>query len=191
VAIILALEKLFDDVVTRFAAEGNVTLAMANTFGWKEPWTQLVPTQRIQWTPGDEQGNTGDVGAAKWPGDNPRSIGTMFELFTVRITASDVALAADIQNDRKQWKAARLLFDEWYRAIYLASFGTFSIKRSRWLTERREGRYGVTIIVVATIEAKLPDRESGTPAPIDTAADITVLTLDVTDPTVRVEPDPP
>jgi hypothetical protein len=167
VADTLALEKLFDDVVARFTAEG---VAVPNTFGWREP-PRHGPTSRICWVPGDPTGSAGEDAPPKYPGRNPRPLATLRELFTVYITGADLTPNLK-ESERAQWKATRLLYDVWRRAVYLAAYGTMTIREVRWAVDHNERRYGATLIVVSSLEAMIPDTEQ-TSAPIDTAAHIT------------------
>ena len=68
-------------------------------------------------------GNVGALGAPKYTGQVPnRQLATLEELCTVEITAVDLS---DHTDERKQYQAARELFDAWYRAVYLAAVGSF------------------------------------------------------------------
>jgi hypothetical protein len=169
----LALENLFDAVVARFAAEGTVVLSV---FGWRTPAEQTV-TARVAWVPGDLAGNLGEVGGAKQPGRNPRPIATLFELFTCTISAFDASAPND---ERLQYKATRLLFDAWLRAVYLAARGTFKLKSQNWIIDKTQRRHGTALQVVCAIEAMVPDEAFGV-APADTRAVITVEELDVSE----------
>lgn len=182
--VVLALETLYDAVRARMDAD---TLALDPTatpvpqpFGWREP-PKRTGTMRIVWVPGDdESGDIGELGPARNPGRNPRSLGTLRELFTVYIEAADQAAP---ENERKQYTATRLLFDAWLRAVHLAAHGTFAIESASWVNDKATRRYGATLRVLATIEAMVPDAPLEI-APVDTRASIAVSELDVTE-TVR------
>lgn len=187
----LALEYLYDAVVTRFAAEST---AAANHFGWREPPRQLGTSggrgDRIVWTPGDPNGSVGTVQAAREPGHTPdRSIATLAELFTVEITATDTSA---LKDERKQYAACRLLFDAWWRAVYRSSArGLVSVQSAKWLGgvgESPDRRHGATIQAVCTILAKIPDTPL-TPAPADTDAKIASKLLDTSE-TLDIEAPP-
>jgi hypothetical protein len=175
-AIILALPKLFDDVVARFAAEGTV---VPNLFGWRTPPQKLVTSSRICWVPGDDSGALGELLPARHPGGNPRSLATLGELFTVWIVTSDPD-AAKRENERAQYQSARELFDAWWRAVYLAAHGTVRVESASWVPEKKERRFGAAILVVGVIEAMVPDEEHDS-APVDTKAVIDVTELNVTE----------
>lgn len=168
---ILAVERLYDAVAARFVAEGT---GAVNVFGWRTP-AQHALGNRVAWAPGDPTGNAGATGPAKQPGRNPRSLGTLHELFTVTITGADMTAPDD---ERAQYKAARLLRDAWFRAVYLAAHGTFAIKSERWLTEQLERRRGAALQIVCELQAMIPD-VARTGAPADVAAAIDVELADV------------
>lgn len=171
---ILALERLYNEVTARFKLEGTDAV---NLFGWKTPAQKLVTGNRITWVPGDPSGQIGDLAAPKQPGRVPRSLGTLNELFTCEITAVD---RTALENELAQYKAARLLFDAWYRAVYLAARGTFVVKRNEWLIDKKERRFGATIRVVTIIEGMIPDDAVTLVAPPFTG-EIDVTELDVTE----------
>lgn len=181
--ITLALEKLYGDVRTRFAVE-QPTVDVA--FGWKEP-----PRQRaracVVFTPGDPSGTTGEIGGGKYPGRNPRPLATLYELFTVTIRDND---PAHLTDELAQYKAARLIFDAWYRAVYLSAYGTFKVLSSKWLTAvGAEHRRGAGLEIVCAIEAMIPDAIIET-APVDTIAGIVPsLYQTPTDPTPSDDPE--
>jgi hypothetical protein len=183
---ILALEKLYTDIKARFTAEGNAALADATTFGWREPPKQGGAITRIQFVPGNPNSDLGEVGPARYPGRNPRPLGNLHELVTVYLTAAD---QTDLTNELLQYKATRLLFDTWFRAVYLAAHGTFEIKSAEWLVDKKQRGYGASIRVVMTIDAMIPDSIDSY-APVDTEAHITTTELDVSDPVVVVLPVP-
>lgn len=159
----LALEALYNAVVTRFAEE---LPAVEHTFGWREPNRQQGGTSRVVWRPGDEAGGVGEVGPARNPGRNPRPLATLHEAVTLYIQGCDLT-APD--NELAQWKATRLLFDAVVRAIYLAAHGTYEIKSVNWAERYNERRFGATIILNLAVESMIPD-SAQMPAPVDTSA---------------------
>lgn len=171
---VLAVEFLFDAVVSRFAsdaaAEDPPGIPPTQTFGWREPAKRGDVKPRIVWVPGDDL--TGDIGApapARNPGGNPRPLATVHELVTVYIEGAD---DSDPEKERAQYRATRLLFDAWLRAVYLAARGMFALRSHRWLIDRSTRRFGTAIRVVLSIEAAVPDRPYET-APVDTDALVT------------------
>lgn len=173
---VLALEKLYDDVLALFAAEG--TFNVEQPFGWRRPAEQSATAARIAWVPGDPSGNAGVVGPAKYPGRNPRSLATLKERFYVTISAWD---PAEPENERLQYRITRLLRDGWHRAVYLVAHGTFTIESETWIQVRNERRLGSALRVVCTIEAMVPD-EAAEAMPIEgSKAVIDVSDQDVTE----------
>lgn len=167
-AIILSLEKLFDDVGARFVSEAT---AVTQDFGWRRPAQQLTQPSHINWIPGDdESGDFGKMQGPKFPGRNPRPLWTPRELFTCYLQGYDASAASD---ERAQWRAARLVYDHWARAIYLASYGMIEIDSARWKIDKKEARFGATLRVVGAILGMTPDTELPV-APADTHAHITL-----------------
>lgn len=181
----LALEVLYDKVVARFAAEGPYYNAapVPQPFGWRFVAQQHVGP-RIVWVPGDPRGAIGDMGPARNPGGLPRSLGTLFEQFHVIISSQD---PEQPENERLQYRTTRLLHDYWYRAVYHAAHGTFEIDTYEWNVDKLERRFGTAMVIVCTLQAKIPDVAPGGPtdggpfAPADTAAVIDDSLLDVTE----------
>jgi hypothetical protein len=172
-ATVLALEKLYTDVIARFAADGD---SIPVRFGWREPAAHGDPPTHIEIVPGDDE--SGDFGAMqppKYPGRNPRPLWTPRELFTVYVSGFD---ATAPENEFAQWKATRLVFDKFARAIYLAAYGTVSFDRTRYITKKTQRRFGVTMRIVGAILAMTPD-SANTGAPADVKARVTATELDV------------
>lgn len=172
----LALENLFNAVVSRFATEGTF---VPNFFGRRQvdQSARSNPGDRIVWYPGDPRGKLGEYGPAKQPGRNPRSLATLAEMFTVEITAADQSA---LTNDLAQYKACRLLLDTWKRAVYLAARGTYSVIDSEWVITKKEAQHGATVRLVLAIDAMVPDEERPT-APVDTVAVVATSALDNTE----------
>lgn len=170
----LALEKLYNDVVARFVAEGTIC---DSPFGWRAPAQQQTTLARIAWVPGNPSGGAGKDAPARNPGRNPRSIGTFLELFTVYISASDPTAA---ENELAQYKATRLLRDAWHRAVYLAAHGTFTIESEDWITGKNERRFGAAMRLVCSIQSMIPDTALQS-VPVDTSAVIGLAELNVTE----------
>lgn len=200
-ATILALEKLYTDCVARFGSEGTfgntptplAAAQAANPFGWRETARQGGGVNRIVWVPGDDaQGNLGPLLPPRYPGrvDPGRPLGTLDELFTCYISAADVSVPQT--NELAQWKATRLLYDAWYRAVYLAAHGTFHLHAHSYVVSTKAGpkaerRFGATIRVVGAIQAMIPDAVPTLAVP-PLEADITPHELDVTDPVEVITP---
>lgn len=184
---VLALERLYDAVVARFAAEGPYNVAQP--FGWRFVAQQHMGP-RIVWVPGSPVGQIGRVGPPRNPGGIPRSLGTLYENFYVIISSQDPEAP---ENERLQYRITRLLHDYWYRAVYHAAHGTYELQLEEWQTDKLERRFGTALLVVGTIQAALldvapGDELGGGVAPADTAAVIDDSLLDVTE-TINVAPD--
>lgn len=151
----LALEQLFKDVVQRFEDDETV---VPNVFGWRESAHRGGQQNRICWVPGDPSGAAGEVTSARQPGRNPRPIGTLEELFTVYIEGRDI-VNMDLEHELAQYKAARLIFDAWFRAVYLSAAGRnlVQVKSAAWMVDRTARRHGATLRVVCTVQAMIPD----------------------------------
>lgn len=153
---VLALEYLYDAVDARFTLEGY---SCARSFGWREPEKHKTTTRRIVWVPGDPSDAVGSISGARFPGRNPRPIGTLDELFTVYIGAAD---PTDPENERAAYHETRLAFDAWWRAVYLAAHGTVEVVSAKWNNATKERRYGAELIVVCSIQAMIPDVPAST-----------------------------
>lgn len=197
-SIILALEKLHDDVANVLMLDGTfgdvaplppLTSSLswrAQPFGWREPGRQREAAT-IVWVPGDDKGgNLGELDAPKYPGrlDPGRPLGTLVELFTVYVSAFD---ETDPENERAQYHAARLLYDAWWRAVYLSAHGTVRVVSQGWVVgspaPRAERRHGAAIRVVGAIQAMIPD---ATPAVVQPPLEADITTS--LDPTPTSDP---
>lgn len=163
-----------------------VTVATSKTtpptqvFGWRER-AKRTGKLRIVWIPGND-GDVGELGSARQPGRNARSLATLGELFVVDIEAQDPASPED---ERAQYIAARLLFDAWFRAAYHAGRDNLTIKSVKWVDGKNERRFGATLRVVGAIQAMVPDAPYAV-APVDTTGSLAVTELDVTEETASV-----
>lgn len=162
----LALEKLYADVVARFAAEST---AVPNTFGWREPKHRGGQQNRICWVPGDPSGAVGEVASARSPGGNPRSIGTLAEMFTLYVEGRDTTAP---ENELAQYKAVRLIFDAWFRAAYLSVRNLLHVKSMAWMVDRTTRRHGATLRAVCTVQAMIPDTAYDAAEDVDAEVDM-------------------
>ncbi len=178
-SIVLAVPRAYDAVVERFATEGT---ACDFAFGWRENMRQVPSSRRIVWQPGDPSGAVGDVGAARFPGRNPRPLGTLDELVTIYVEARD---DSNPENERAQYQAARELFDALVRALYLAARGNYTIASSKWDNSKNLRRRGAMLVVVVVFASMIPDAPLET-APTDTVAAIKP-SLDTVDDDVGTE----
>lgn len=168
---VLALPLLFDAVVARFAAESTVCV---QSFGWLEQPRLATVTSRITWMPGDVGGKLGAIESARQPGRNPRPLATVIELCTVDVFAFDPTQPT---VELAQYTAARLLFDAWYRAVYLAARGTFALQSTEWVRPKSGRPHGACIRAVLALDAMIPDVEYAT-ASVDADIDLVVSLLD-------------
>jgi hypothetical protein len=179
VADVLGLERLIDAVTAELGNAERYPYAagIQPEFGFKQPPQQKGP-RRIVWVPGNESGDAGQVAPPRYPGQIPnRPIANLRDYVTVTLTAFD---AAAPENQRAQWKAARLLFDDWWRAVYRVAYGTFAIESVRWIKPPTERAHGASLRVVCLIESVVPDADS-TSASADTKASITTTELGVSE----------
>lgn len=176
---ILAVPRLFDLVVARFASEAAAsdppTEPPAQSFGWREPPKKTTSAPRITWVPGDD--SSGDAGAilpARQVNRNPRPLATLAELVTVYIEASDLTAPED---ERAQYQVTRELYDAWFRAVHLAARGSYEIRSQRWVNDKTVRRHGAALRVLLAVEAMVPDAPY-TAAPPPLSAVIEVKELD-------------
>lgn len=181
--VVLALPLLFDAVVARFKADKT---CVDQSFGWREPQKHKTSRSRIAWVPGDVSGSLGSIDPARKSGDiaEQRSLATLRELFTVHVEADEPQFA---ENERTQYRATRLLFDAWLRAVYLAAHGTFQVVSADWNIEKSERRHGTEIVCVCWIEAVIPDQPFVL-APSDAEAEIVTSLEDVDETTTTATP---
>lgn len=163
----LALPKLFDDVG---ALMHDVGYTVPHVFGWRER-DKRSGKRRIVWEPGDN-GNGGTIGPARQPGRNPRSVATLFELFTVWIEAQE---SSTPENERAQYQATRELYDAWYLAAESASKNFRQISLA-WVIDKTDRRFGATLKVVGSIEAAITAACDDV-AHADTIARVTAIEL--------------
>lgn len=175
-AVVLALPRLFDAVVARFTAEST---AVANVFGWRAPDQKETRGPRVAWVPGDDGGALGELVQPKKQAllEQGRPLANLEELFHVVIVSADTTAP---ENERAQYQALRELFDAWWRAVHLAAHGTVRIVSAEWVIDRKVRRHGAAIVVTCSIDAVIPDAPYEK-APVDTAAEIDVEELDVTE----------
>lgn len=179
-----AIGFLFDAVQARFDLDCT---EVEMVFGWRRPAQYKKTDNRIVWTPGDEGGSLGQITPAiSRAGEESlrRSLGTLNELVTVRIESLDPQFPED---ERAQYRAARCLYDAWYRAVYLAVHGNFEILSSDWDNSKLERRHGLALIVIVSVGALLPDAPF-TLAPVDTEGDITTELDDVSEKSLEPAP---
>lgn len=190
----LGLVWLFEEVSARLAADGT---PVTSQFGWRIP-AQHPYGNRIAWVPGDPTGVLGQLAPPRNPGQTPRSLATLNEVFTVIINGQD---PADPENEIKQYEICRYLHDAWFRAVYQVAYGISAIRAEQWITDKLERRHGAALRVVCELQTVIPDTPfpDQVPPPVveyppdgdpRLAADLTVTELDV-DELIHVTGDDP
>lgn len=183
------VSALFRAVEARFIAEetpGEVV------FGWREPDKQRTAPRAVIFVPGDTSGGLGAIGNPRQVGGNPRNLFLIDEAVTVLLVARDNDAPED---ELAQYTAARLLLDDFLRAVYLAAHGRFAIKRSSWIqlpTSPNQRRRGAAIELLLTVQGIVPDvAHPYVSATTDPAATISaqVSELDVST-TIEIEATP-
>jgi hypothetical protein len=166
VASVLAVDLLWDGIQAQFAEDADPDPSpIAFSFGWKEPAKQINQgvggANRIVCVPGDPGRRFASDLPVRNPGRDPRSLGTKGELVTFFIWAADTT---DLTSERKQYVAARLLYDAFFRAVYLVSHsdgdtgvGPVAFVDERWSLDKVERGFGAEIIAVCSVAAMVPD----------------------------------
>lgn len=168
-------EALFDAVREAFEADGIDSEQVEHVFGWREPPQHRLARCRIVWVPGDDQ--TEELGTVsdgiRKASANPRAIGQLQEFATVHLEAWE---SSEPENERLQYRAARALFDAWWRAVYRSPIGVVTLARVSYVNPKMERRYGVTIRALIEVQAPIPDIPLT--AVVDAGAEITDSLLD-------------
>jgi hypothetical protein len=162
---------LFKGVIDVFAEDG---FQCENAFGWTQPFkVPLAPgTRKISWVPGDEKGDAGKL-APPVHSEGDRALATFVEQFQVYCWAVDQTDPSELA----QYRAARNLYDLWFRALWHAAatvgtLGRFAVVSHTWETNKKVRAHGACLRVLCTVQAKVSD----TPylsAPLDLAAELT------------------
>ena len=169
----LGLTNLFDLVVARYTAE---SITVPHYFGWREPAKQR-DGNRIIWVPGDPSGKLGVAAPPKYPGQRQagKPLLNTLELFHCYIVGYD---KTDPSNERKQYFAARLLYDQLVRVMYQVAHGTFTMPDSTWVTDKKEFRAGATILLASSVQTVQPEEpQQGVPANTGLIAGVEMLDL--------------
>lgn len=174
------------DVAGKAASEGSTVLGIADRiddlgrvavtqvffdFGANKRTQQLNQgvgsAARVVMQPGDPAGDMGTITAGRQCGTfgTPRSLGTLAENFTLYVWAVDPAYPRDFV---KQFIAARELFDEVHSALYKytrasGAQGRPIFTKLKWVNSANpEQLWGQEIEAVGTLEAVLPESDTGT-----------------------------
>lgn len=153
-------------------ANADLTLRVTDldaVFGWREVHRQQCKPRRVVWVPGDPTGKAGKlIGATKAPisvatragvATTARNLADLDELFTVYLQAYD---PTDADNELRQYKETRLLFDALIGAIYRASHeghavGVVHVDDPIWSTNQTEQKHGGRLTVVGRVRSPIPD----------------------------------
>lgn len=148
---------LYRGVIAQFAAD---SLVCENGFGWREPTLnpKAPGVRKISWVPGDPVGDAGKWLPPVQVEGSPKSLATLEELLTVYIFAADVSDPTELG----QYTAVRKLYDQWFRAIYLAAYsvgtgGRFAAVKHTWDTTKKERVHGACLRVLCSAQAQIPD----------------------------------
>lgn len=167
----LAWVNLFEVVSAAFVADKVPAL---NLFGWRIP-AQHPKGNRIAWVPGDPSGVVGSLLPPRNPGGEPRSLGTLGEIFTIIINGQD---PCDPENEMRQYEIVRYLRDAWFRAVYHAAYGAFTVRSESWITTRLERRHGAALRLGVELQAAIPD-EAWPDTGVSNQVDVDQAVLDV------------
>jgi hypothetical protein len=162
---VLAVELLYDGIIAQLTDDFSPEpCPIVFGFGFREPAMQsegVGGANRIVFVPGDRGARFARDLPPRNPGRDPRSLGTKDEFVTVHIWAAD---ATDLTNERLQYRACRLLYDAFFRAVYLVSHsdgdvgvGPVSFVDESWDADHIERGYGYVIIAVLSVAAMVPD----------------------------------
>lgn len=185
-----ALPELVKRVRERLAADALAagTAAIPVEFGWEARYLSRSTTHRIVFVPGDD--SSGTLGATSGA-DSPyvglaRPLAALDEQWTCYLEAEDLSDESEVA----QYTAARMLYDAWYRAVYLARSENgripVTILSQRWIADRTHRDAGAALRVTGTVSAAILDTPT-TIAPVDTGAALTVAQLDVEE-TLTIDP---
>jgi hypothetical protein len=144
-------------------------------FGWRVVDHKIDETEnynRIYWSPGDNA-NAGTWGPARYPGQAPRSLGTLYEFCTVTICAYD-RTQPDVE--RAQYEATIVLAKQWLNAMHYASPSNITYVSQRWLDRQKLRSKGAALQIVWNIQTVVQDLVAE--AAVDTLA--TQAPIDVT-----------
>jgi len=162
---VIAGAYVYEQVKALFAARSSVRATLFK-FGWKEPDKKVegMVESKITWVPGDTGGKIGKLGMTKYPGEtnaSVRSIGSLSELFTVYVFAFD---RESPEDELAQYKKARLLWDDFYAALWRVGHGHFSIDDIVYSHKTLERKSGCEIRALISIICRLPDTFDATEA---------------------------
>ncbi len=162
---VFAIPLLYQDVQDQFTEDG---LTAKFSFGPRALATQINQgpgrANRVLFIPGDaKSGKAGSYGPARYPGGLPRHLATFKETLYVYCWGVDATDSATLNNELKQYEAARDLHDSVVRAIYLSP----NVKPRQmimtdptWVTAKLERKFGAEIMFTIEIEGAIVDEPS-------------------------------
>jgi hypothetical protein len=171
----LAIDLMFEDLVSNLAADGNTARVL---FGQRAlTATRSAPVEaqaRVVVVPGDEKGALGEYGPATKPrlgigASTPRTLGTLKEVFRVYVWAQDRSVADGHPDyERAQYRAARFLHDQVYRAIFNGRVGTVQAQMTKpqLVQGAVERKAGCELVFWVVLTVKIPD-DPGPPSDLD------------------------
>lgn len=169
------LTAMFDHCVAYFGAQGWPCI---QEFGWRvvdHKIDELANYNRIYWSPGD-QGSAGVWGSARYPGNVPRSLGTLYELCTVTICAYDITQP---EIERAQYEATMALAMRWLNAMHFGTPSNVAYQAQRWLDRQKVRSKGAALQIVWSIQTVVPELDGNAgvntyaiQAPIDVSLEV-------------------
>jgi hypothetical protein len=154
VTLTLGAGDVFTDDALAWLATGPAVVTEF-AFGWRAS-ANRSSAFRVVFTPGSD----GDLGELLPPlqlGGNPRSVADLGELFTVHLEARD---ATAPQDERKQYTAARLLFDAAWAYMRDAATALLELVDARWVggggTLGAQSQSGATIRLTCALRVPIP-----------------------------------
>lgn len=162
----LASDILFEDLVANLADDGNTAKVLFGARALTATRTAPVEAQaRVVVVPGDEKGALGEYGPMTKPrlgigALTPRTIGTFKEVFRIFVWAQDRTVAdGHTDYERAQYRAARFLHDQVYRAIFNSRVGTVQAQMTKPQVVQGtvERKAGCELMFWCVLTAKIPD----------------------------------
>lgn len=159
------------DITTNDVASWLATGPAAVTsfsFGWRAAQDRSSAF-RVVVVPGSD-GDLGELSAPLQLGGNPRSVADLRERFTLYLEARDSSAP---QDERKQYTAARLLFDATWTYLRDIATANLELVDARWIggagTLGAQSQSGATIRAVCALRVPIP-REARLVIPASTDA---------------------
>ena len=151
VRIVSAMDALFEDVATYFAALGRAEVLAWGGDELTKQINQSAATRagRVVWVPGDDSGKFGKLRQATGLSRRPRQIATFEELATVHIWARDPA--ASRGDERAHYRACWDLFELVLRAVRSSACGRVVLGDPEVVKEPVEQVFGFALVLPLSI----------------------------------------